>query len=58
MPQRKYNKEQKNVAKANPRVILPIAYDAYQEIALDGQRFRLWLNEMIDKYPTYSPKKS
>jgi hypothetical protein len=56
MPQRKYSKEQKHAAKANPRVILPISYDDYQEIAFDGKQFRHWLNKMIDKYPQLFPK--
>jgi len=56
MPQRKYSKEQKIVAKANPRVILPISYDEYQEIALDGKQFRHWLDQMIDTYPPLFPK--
>ncbi len=35
MPQRKYSKEQGKVSKANPRVILPITCDMYQETATD-----------------------
>jgi hypothetical protein len=56
MPHRKYSKEQKKAAKINPRVILPIAYDKYQEIALDWRQFRHWLDEMIDKHPELFPK--
>ena len=56
MPQRKYSKEQKKAAKKNPRVILPISYDEYQEMASDGKRFRHWLDQMIEKYPQLFPK--
>lgn len=56
MPQRKYSKEQSKVAKVNPRVILPITQDVYQEIALDWKQFRLWLDEMIAQYPELFPK--
>ena len=56
MPQRKYSKEQSKVAKANPRVILPITHDVYQKIALDWKQFRLWLDEMITQYPELFPK--
>jgi len=56
MPQRKYSKEQKKVAKANPRVILPIMYDRYQEISSDQKQFRRWLDAMIAQYPELFPK--
>lgn len=56
MPQRKYSKEQKKVAKINPRVILPITYDEYQEVALDWRAFRRWLDDMIDKHRELFPK--
>lgn len=56
MPQRKYSKEQKKAAKTNPRVILPVAYDRYQEVAIDSRRFRHWLDEMIDNYPELFPE--
>lgn len=56
MPQRKYSKEQRKVAKANPRVILPIAYDVYRETASDHGRFRHWLEEMIRQYPELFPQ--
>lgn len=55
MPQRKYSKEQCKVSKANPRVILPIAYDAYQEIASEPKRFRHWVDEMTAAYPELFP---
>ncbi len=45
MPQRKYSKDQSKVAKANPRVILPITYPEYQKTSSDAKRFRLWLDE-------------
>lgn len=56
MPQRQYSKEQSKVAKTNPRVILPIAYGAYQEAAADPKRFRSWLDEMIEQYPELFPR--
>lgn len=56
MPPRKYSKEQRKVAKVNPRVILPIPYDAYRKIALDQEQFRHWLDEMIAQYPELFPK--
>ena len=55
MPPRQYSKEQSKVAKPNPRVILPIGYDAYQETAAEPQRFRRWLDEMIDRHPELYP---
>lgn len=56
MPQRKYSKEQGKVSKVNPRVILPITCDMYQETATDRERFRRWLDEMIGKYPELFPQ--
>ena len=56
MPQRKYSKEQEKVAKANPRVILPITHDMYQKTALDKEQFRHWLDEMIAQFPELFPK--
>jgi hypothetical protein len=56
MPQRKYSKEQRKVAKENPRVILPIPYAEYREIMLDAERFRHWLDEMIGQVPELFPK--
>jgi hypothetical protein len=56
MPQRKYNKEQSKVARANPRVILPITYDVYQETASNWEQFRHWLDEMITQYPELFPQ--
>jgi len=55
MPQRGYSKEQSKVAKTNPRVILPISYDAYQQTASEPQSFREWLDEMIAAYPELFP---
>ena len=55
MPQRKYSKEQRKVAKVNPRVILPIPYAECREIILDQERFRHWLDEMIGQYPELFP---
>ncbi|MCB9140359.1 MAG: hypothetical protein H6642_18645 [Caldilineaceae bacterium] len=55
MPQREYSKEQCKVSKTNPRVILPIAYGEYQEIASDSKRFRRWLDEMSGAYPELFP---
>ena len=56
MPQREYSKEQTKVAKANPRVILPIRYEEYDEIASCPVRFRRWLDEMIETYPELFPR--
>lgn len=56
MPQRKYSKKQRKVAKVNPRVILPIPYNVYDEIALDCKRFRHWLDEMIVQYSALFPE--
>jgi hypothetical protein len=55
MPQRQYSKEQSKVAKTNPRVILPVSYDAYQHTAAEPQSFRQWLDEMIAVYPELFP---
>lgn len=55
MPQRQYSKKQCKVSKANPRVILPIAYGEYQEIASEPKRFRRWVDEMIAAYPELFP---
>ena len=55
MPQREYTKEQSKVTKRNPRVILPVPYDAYQEIASEAQTFRHRLDEMIATYPELFP---
>lgn len=56
MPQRKYSKEQKKVAKVNPRVILPISYQHYQEMSSNWRQFRHWLDKMINEYPELFPK--
>ena len=56
MPQRKYSKEQRKVSKTNPRVILPITYAMYQETAADRERFRHWLDEMIEQFGELFPK--
>lgn len=56
MPQRQYNKEQRKVAKTNPRVILPIPYAQYQEKMSEPGSFRCWLDEMIDTYPELFPQ--
>ncbi len=56
MPQRKYSKQQRKVAKINPRVILPVTHSRYREIAFDGKQFRHWLDEMIEQYPELFPK--
>jgi hypothetical protein len=56
MPQRKYSKEQSQVAKTNPRVILPIGYREYQETMATPKRFRRWLDEMITRYPELFPR--
>jgi hypothetical protein len=56
MPQRKYSKEQGKVSKTNPRVILPITYAMYQEIAANKKRFRHWLDEMIAQFPELFPQ--
>lgn len=55
MPQRQYSKEQSQVAKPNPRVILPMTLPEYQEISSDPKRFRLWLDGMIDCHPELFP---
>lgn len=55
MPQRQYSKEQNKVSKSNPRVILPITYDEYQEIASDAKRFRIWLAAQSSEYPALFP---
>jgi len=55
MPQRHYTKEQSNVAKANPRVILPIEVQTYQEFASKPEQFRKWLDEMIVLFPALFP---
>lgn len=55
MTQREYSKEQSKVAKRNPRVILPIEYAAYQEIASEPKPFRTWVDEMIVAYPELFP---
>lgn len=55
MPQRQYNKERTKVAKRNPRVILPIAYDEYREKASDAKNFRKWLDDIIASYPELFP---
>ena len=56
MPQRQYSKEQSQVAKPNPRVILPITHSEYQEKSADPKCFRCWLDNMIDSYPELFPK--
>lgn len=56
MPQRKYNKEQSKVSHPNPRVLLPISYTRYQEIAADKTQFRAWLDEMIAQFPELFPQ--
>ena len=56
MPQRKYSKEQRKVAKVNPRVILPITYKTYQESSSNQKQFRRWLDHMIAQYPELFPK--
>lgn len=56
MPQRKYSKEQSQVAKTNPRVILPIGYGEYQETMATPNSFRRWLDEMIARYPELFPR--
>ena len=55
MPQRNYSKEQSKVSKINPRVILPIRCNEYQQIASEPKRFRCWLDEMIVEYPNLFP---
>lgn len=55
MPQRQYSKEQSKVTKANPRVILPIEYSAYAEVASEAKRFRSWLDEQTAQYPELFP---
>ena len=55
MPQRNYSKEQSKVSKINPRVILPIQYNEYQQIVSEPKRFRCWLDEMIVEYPNLFP---
>ena len=56
MPQRQYSKEQSQVAKPNPRVILPIPHPEYEEKSADPRCFRYWLDNMIDSYPELFPK--
>jgi hypothetical protein len=41
---------------ASPRVILPIAYAEYQELALDPKQFRRWVDEMIAAHPELFPR--
>jgi hypothetical protein len=55
MPQRQYSKDQCQVTKPNPRVILPIEYGEYQETMSTPTRFRSWLDEMIVNYPELFP---
>lgn len=55
MPQRQYSKERSRVSKTNPRVILPLPYDAYRARAADPKRFRGWLDEMVAAYPELFP---
>lgn len=56
MPQRQYSKEQSQVARPNPRVILPISHAGYQKKLSDPKCFRSWLDNMIDSYPALFPK--
>ena len=56
MPQRQYNKEQSKVAKANPRVILPIEVQTYQDLASKPEQFREWLDKMIALFPELFPQ--
>ena len=55
MPQRHYSKEQSKVSRANPRVILPIPYREYQQLASEPNQFRRWLDEMSAAYPELFP---
>ena len=55
MPQRQYTKEPSKVAKGNPRVILPISLDEYQEKMSDAKQFRHWLDRMVAEYPRLFP---
>ena len=55
MPQRHYSKEQSNVTKASPRVILPIEVHTYQDLASKPEQFRKWLDEMIVLFPELFP---
>jgi hypothetical protein len=55
MPQRQYSKEQCQLAKVNPRVILPIPLDEYLKTTSDPKWFRRWLDEKIAEYPTLFP---
>ena len=56
MPPRQYSKEQCEVATASPRVILPIAYCEYQELASDPKQFRRWVDAMIAAHPELFPR--
>ena len=56
MPQRKYNTEREKVSHKNKRIILPISIEEYNEISVDGQRFRGWVDEMIEQYPALFPQ--
>jgi hypothetical protein len=55
MPQRKYSKDQSEVAKATKRITLPVDLETYNEIAADPPVFREWLHEMIARYPELFP---
>ena len=56
MPQRQYSKKQNQVAKPNPRVILPITHSEYQAKSSVPRCFRCRLDNMIDSYPELFPK--
>lgn len=55
MPQRKYSKEQPEVAKKNKRITLPITLDAYKELEVDAGAFRQWLDGQVRQYPELFP---
>lgn len=55
MPQRKCNKTREKVTRVCQRIILPIEWEAYQEIVTDPSAYRNWLDQMIGTYPHLFP---
>jgi len=55
MPQRKYNKTKAKSIKHTKRITLPIDLSDYNDILLDKQAFRQYVDEMIQTYPELFP---
>lgn len=55
MPQRNCNRERREVAKRNQRVVLGIGLEEYQQLASDRVRFRAWLDNEIAMHPELFP---